>query len=32
MIGGLLDTVLNLTVFAYLAFLGWLAVHPYRDP
>lgn len=31
MIGSLLDTMLNLTVFAYLGFLGWLATRPFPD-
>jgi len=30
MIGSLMDTVLNLGVFAYLGFLVWLATRP--DP
>ncbi|CAD0185563.1 hypothetical protein RUESEDTHA_02455 [Ruegeria sp. THAF57] len=30
MTGGLIDTVLNLSVFAYVGFLIWLSQHP--DP
>ena len=30
MIGGVIDTLLNLTVFAYIGFLIWLVIYP--DP
>jgi len=32
MIGQILDTALNVTVFAYLGFLIWLATRPSPDP